>query len=464
MMLYDFVKAAIKKAKIAHINQGSPRVLDLLEQLIDRYTKDEKSLKKALRFFLIEQSAAIADHFSNEHLYLLFTQMAEEIVEANEPIITLLLPELDERQMYVDENFLPITIQAFTEELKDKRRLKNLHDFILSDDGKRLISCFATCRAAMRVNRGAIFRDQQGIVLSDAEQARLMRWDLELVTACCDYLNQKEPLWVTARFYKAHQDIPRNTLFFAMKLLMECLYNGGISRQGIDCENFDEDKIAQIGIECFYHVWFSLPLTTRLEWEAKEIQVEYEPGQVDHYIFGGLLYRMFSAHIAHELPDNSSYALSIHKDYVNFCCVETIAERFSQIAIQFENDLKAITLQIPDAPIIIGTEFRSKKFKQKRIILEIIEEGSGGDFDVPDETPAEDFSEIIDLDVASLISITIVSRFLTFLSTSLPLDEQLPKAQVKNVQNLPLFRHWQGIAINPEQKSDMNKNCLRFDI
>ena len=138
-------------ALISEFSSAAPEVLSTLRGILAGYehVEDESNLKN-LRKFLIEQDKADKFTFSNEPTELLCRRIAEQIADAHESIVSLLMPTLDLNIQYGDG----VNIKKFTEEESDdKKRLKDLTQFILSDDRKRIISCEQSCKAVINVPR-----------------------------------------------------------------------------------------------------------------------------------------------------------------------------------------------------------------------------------------------------------------------------------------------------------------------
>jgi hypothetical protein len=132
----------------------TPELHDLIQ--FQNIQDDETQLKMALRQFLSDRddqnnSSKYRFKFATKPLDLFCIRIAEEIAEENEPIIFLIKESLDPKIQYMDESFFPVNLQNFTEYTDDKgkRRLKDLTQFGLSDDSKRIISYLRSCEVAI---------------------------------------------------------------------------------------------------------------------------------------------------------------------------------------------------------------------------------------------------------------------------------------------------------------------------
>ena len=319
------------------------KILNQFQHLQD----DETQLKIALRQFLSdrdEQNNSNSDYrfrFATEPLDIICIRIAEEIAEENEPIISLIKKSLATTIQYRDESFLPRTLQQLTEyrDGNNKRRLKDLSHFGLSDDRTVLISYLRSCEVAVIMEQD-VFCDQTevGKPLSASEQARLLKWQNGLGKECVDYCSS-EGLWVMDHFL--NHTVQENTFLYELNLLQECLLNAGITRTNERNHDLDSGKIAEIGIKRFYNVWLSLKETERSFLMSL---------MFNHFHFflalGPVLYRIFSG--VKGLPNLDPEIIEIAQiePYIEFSCVEVQAEIIEVAKSKYASAMQQVTVPL----------------------------------------------------------------------------------------------------------------------
>ena len=279
-----------------------------LRDILNRFSniQDETQLKKALRQFLSDRqdnqrpryytfafvtnydanSINIIEKLVTEKLELSCVRIAEEIVEEDEPIISLIYKSLDPNIQYMDERFLPITLQEFTEytDNNNKRRLKDFTHVGLSDDKKRIISYARSCEEAIADEKtGFCDQTEHRHPLTLNELERLKPWKNGLGHACLNYHAQVTGLWVTDNFLKSTPQ--ENTLLYELKLLQESLRNGGNSRNNQTDHDLPSGKIADMSIQRFYSVWMDLEESERDELCELEFMYFSEPTRMAKAIY-----------------------------------------------------------------------------------------------------------------------------------------------------------------------------------
>lgn len=343
-----------------------------LRFMLAQYQHDEQNLRHALRTFLKNRYKG-KHNFTKEPLDLFCIKIAEEIAKKDEPIISLLIPELDKNAKYTVNDYEQITLTCMTEYLDfrtDKKRLKDLTQFIVSEDRKRVIGCIRCCESALATGEFADATQSnayQKPTLTAREQIYLARWD-SISQECIDcnptQSTADESIQVTQEFYNKYKNLPKNTLYYEFALLIECLLNGGVTRTSENNHNLAPKEIAEMGIARFKKVWFSLRADS---WFSRLLYGESKGDALgqkkcptffnDEYILGALLFRLFSQEqLTENLTSKESdfFVMSKKKPYVNFSCVESMAHSKLMPFLQLlENDLKEIIIKPPTQPVIV---------------------------------------------------------------------------------------------------------------
>ncbi len=311
----------------------------LKELLAAASSINDDKCKSQLRAYLKAQP-----HDSLATLSSLQICIAEHIVEQDEPILGVLIPELDTEQA--------LELTEVTEyQTPDKRRhLKNLSCYVLDEQRTQVISCIERCETALS-NATAL------------DIIELAEWDEPLIKECMDYIASLDKVWVTPAFAAKHDGDEKNTLLYELQLLEEFLRNGGVTRTGTGDHYLAAKKIADLGIDRFYDVWFSLAPATRALWEGKIIR----DTSFSRYTLGSILYRLFLGR-EKTLEENDSYHRAQSIPVVNFACVDVMSERIA-LAISQHSEAAQVRLDKAfETPFVLLESFETKKQKILRKI------------------------------------------------------------------------------------------------
>jgi hypothetical protein len=394
--IYDTLNQALKKLERKESEFDFPRgnpqdpwewvlfnrtPLQQLRYILTQNQHSEQSLKDALRAFL-KNRYQNKHNFTQEPLDLLYIQIAEEIAEKDEPILSLLLPQLDKKAKYTVDYYDEITLSEMTEyqDLRTKnRRLKDLTQFIVSENNKRIIACIPCCQSALTTGKftdATYFPVATTPELTQGEQIYLARWDSISQECIKDWktnntinVSQENPITVTHDFFNRFENEPKNTLFYEFNLLIECLLNGGVTRTKVKNSRgyLDHDRmpheIAGMGIARFKKVWFSLPGNS---WFSFKKSIRDKLGEKKYGLYGedlllgACLFRLFLSEQLNErltYKETGLFEMAKQEPYIKYSCVDAMA---SNILIPFssslERVLKNIIISPPSQPIITPRE------------------------------------------------------------------------------------------------------------
>jgi hypothetical protein len=180
----------------------------------------------------------------------------------------------------------------------------------------------------------------------------LKQWQNGLGQECFDYYSAATGIWVTENFLKSTPQ--ENTLLYELKLLQECLRNGGVSRNNQKDHNLPSGKITDIGIKRFYSVWIGLE-----ESQRKKLPNLLFMHYLETLVLDFILYRIMWGGNALPLTTEIE-AIVLSQPYVGYSCVEVQADIIDSALSVYDLYLQAIVIS-PQPPVIALTTISQMK-------------------------------------------------------------------------------------------------------